>query len=1179
LPDPDWHSSLHRGIFESILASSHLISVAQGVAGPFRKGWVFEMSRLALHLFGSPHIARDGVLLPIERRKALALLAYLALTAQAHSRDTLAALLWPEYDQSAARANLRRTLAAIKNDIGDECLEIEGDTVRLSGAGSHEKHEKKPANQEPLPQAPMIWLDVAEFNRLLAEWRSHLHPEDPCPACLSTLEKAVNAYTHDFMAGFNLPDCPDFDDWQLFQREGLRRDLADALAWLSAAYTARKDFKPALTHARRWLLLDALHEPPHCQLMRIYAASGQRSAALRQYAECERILREELGVAPQAETRRLHEDILTARAAPAVDTQKVRGSVPVPRKHNLPVQSIPFVGREEFLNQITSTLEDPGCRLLSLVGPGGCGKTRLAIESGQRLLDAFSNGVFFVPLAPLRSAESILPAIAEALGFSFYEGGQPRQQLLDYLEKKNMLLILDNYEHLLEGVDIPIDVLKTAPGVKILATSRSPLNILDEQHFPVRGMSLPAREAAARQTIVEAGRFSSVKFFVQCARRIQPGFGLTQANLPQVLHICQLVDGMPLGILLAAAWLEMLSPAEIAAEIERSFDFLETDLKDMPQRQRSMRVVFEHSWKLLNENQQNTFASLSVFHGGFTREAAEKVSDAGLHDLMHLVSRSLLDRDASGRYILHELLRQFAAQRLGETPAGLQAVCARHGEYYAGLLTQWEGDMKSARQVRALNEMDMEVENCRAAWEWAAEQRRVDFLSAAMESLFLYHLWRRRIPEGESVFRFTVEKLAGADTDGGLQALAGIVACQAAFVGKLGNTIQARSLFWQSWAFILDERLENRDTRSRRALLLRLMGDLFEKTNRGEAIPLYRESLSLYRELDDLWGISCVLDSLALSMRMSGNFTEAQKYIEKSLALYHKLGDPRGEATALFRLGNIIANKGLQEEGEKRFRESIAMFHKIGDRVGYARALHLMVDSVMLSEGRYAEAQAALEEVIPIFSDLGVHGQLALSKLGMCTIMEAQGDYTQARALIQEAMDIAQKIGNLEIFANALVEMAFITAVEGQYAQAQELIEKVITEYGGQMEQQYLPAALAVLGNALCKQGQLPEARPHLHRALRKALEMKTPWVLTDIFPEISLYLCAQGEVERALELYALTAASFPAWEQAQSTKSYMASLISAAASLPPEVVAAAQERGTKRDLWETARELLAELD
>ncbi|HEY6020033.1 MAG TPA: helix-turn-helix domain-containing protein, partial [Candidatus Paceibacterota bacterium] len=387
------------------------------------------------------------------------------------------------------------------------------------------------------------------------------------------------------------------------------------------------------------------------------------------------------------------------------------GSIAIPV--NLPRSLTPFIGREPELTALGRFLCDPQCSLLTIVGPGGIGKTRLAIEAADQSKDRFPNGVWFVPLAALNSPALLISAIADAMQFGLQGTAPPQTQLLRYLCEKRSLIVLDNAEHLLEGVDLFTQILNACPQVKLLVTSRERLSLLSEWVFEITGLPVPPDDR-----VEQFESYSSVALFLQSARRLCPGFRLDETNRAAIADICRLVEGMPLAIELAATWMPTLSLSEIEQEIRRSLDFLSTAMRDLPERHRSMRAVFEHSWRLLNEQEQQALCRLSVFRGGFTREAAEQVAGASLPILMSLLSKSLLLRREDGRYDLHELIRQCALEKLHNNGHS-EETCHKHLDYFVSMVVDAHQGMRSALLANWLKRIEQEHDNIRAALAWA----------------------------------------------------------------------------------------------------------------------------------------------------------------------------------------------------------------------------------------------------------------------------------------------------------------------------------------------------------------------------------------------------------------------------------------------------------------------------
>jgi len=376
------------------------------------------------------------------------------------------------------------------------------------------------------------------------------------------------------------------------------------------------------------------------------------------------------------------------------------------KPNNLPSPPTIFIGREEEFEEILSLLTKDEIRLLTLHGPGGSGKTRLAIQAASKLVKlgdtVFPNGVWHVSLASLQKPELIPQFIGSAIGHAYFEKDrEPLQQIVDYLQQRNLLLILDNFEHLIsvESTRLIAKIIAHAPHIKILVTSRIRLNVQGEQLFPVGGLKTPQSDTSV---YMDWEAFSAIELFIQCARRVQPKFEINEQNLELTIKICQLVEGMPLGIELASSWLEILSPHEIVAEIIRSLDFLDTNQTGATDRHRSIRAVFDSSWKLLSPEERDAFLRLSVFWGSFSHEAAQKVSGATLQTLLGLANKSWLERTEAGRFQLHELMRQYGEERLKANSDYWQEAKDIHATYYSNFVAEQSLKIQGPDQMPAM---------------------------------------------------------------------------------------------------------------------------------------------------------------------------------------------------------------------------------------------------------------------------------------------------------------------------------------------------------------------------------------------------------------------------------------------------------------------------------------------
>jgi predicted ATPase/DNA-binding SARP family transcriptional activator len=1107
----------------------------------------------------------------------MALLAYLAVSGQEHSRDKLATLLWPENDQRSARTELSRTLSVLNRTLGKGWLAANRETASLN----------KPDGQ---PHGLTFWLDVEEFQGKLKFCEAHNHlPTVTCPTCLPSLEAAVELYSDEFMAGFSLKDCMAYDEWQFFQWEELRTKLTNALVRLSSHYANALAYEAAIRHTRRWLSLDPLHEPAHRQMISLFSKSGQQAAALRQYENCRQLLADELGVQPSEETKELYQRI---RASRQVTAAAFRSS------SNLPVQSTPFIGRESELAEIQAKLKQDECRLLTLLGPGGSGKTRLAIEAAGQLLDDFKHGVLFVNLAPLQEPDRIVSTIATVLRFSFYEEGTPEAQLMDYLRNKGMLLILDNFEHLLAGARFVNQIINIAPDIKILATSRTSLAVTSEHIYPVMGMAYPESPEPLK-TVSE--HYSAVRLFESTAKRRQPAFEMTDDNLSDVIQVCALLEGMPLGIVMAASWVRMLSPAEIAEEIARDLAFLETDMQDLPRRQRSLRSVFNHSWQLLSDGQRDTMRALSVFRGGFTRDSAQRVAGASMLDLMGLTDQSMLYRTACGRYEIHELLRQYAAKQLEMVPHIENQILDKHSDFFCQALADWQNDLEGPRQGKALKEMTEEINNIQAAWERAVEQVKIRKLFPAILSLCYYYLLHLQYLEGEKTCRLVLDKLTEIDssTQDGMHSLRGsnvarheILELQAMAMSwqgffsyyGLGEVEFARELIQKSLTLLEKFELNSQNARFVKAEALKCLSLIIRSKSRDEANQLLEESLELFRSLDRNYSVGVVLENLGI---IAPSADDRVGFFEESLAVRRKQGDLWGIVLSLLYLSAEAAGTCEFKQAERMLNEALTICKDISYRHGIVISQRYL-SFVYLLQGNFQLARVVLGETLSLYSDLESTPAwaLAFAIVGYADLY--MGDYDMAFRQAQDSLTLCSGKRHLLYVTgttHARSILGKIALAKGSYVEAGQwfqesisLFQKWFTDLTA-VEQDNIGRALTCLGYVARGLNQISQAQGNFYQVLSVAIEEERYLSLIQTLPGIALLFADQGEAERAVELYALAATQGIVANSKWFDDIAGDEIAAIAEELPAEVVEATKARGRALDLWEAAAELLDELE
>jgi predicted ATPase/DNA-binding SARP family transcriptional activator len=933
--------------------------------------------------------------------KAQALLAYLAITRRPHTRDALSALYWGEMSDVDAKTNLRQALANLKKLVEPHVI-IDRDSVAFNLDAPH-------------------WSDVGELDGLT------FGAQPLRPDMLHRLDRAAALYRGDLLEGLMIRDAPEFEEWLVVQRERYRGLALQALIALSDHYTAqgRVGLADAIGYTSRALMLDPWREEEHRRLMVLLARSNQRTAALAQYEKCREALQKEFGIEPSLETRKVFERIRLAGETPRAE---------------LPTRSTQFIGREVEISAVLQALTHG--RLVTLVGPGGIGKTRLALEVATQAGGDFINGVCFVGLTSVTSPEFICNAINDALRLPTSNTAPPKTQLQNYLREKEMLLVLDNIEHLLAGAPVLSDILSAAPMVKLLVTSRERMNLRGEKVVMLDGLAHPDENVL---TVDDLASFAGPQLFVERAREVSANtvFMPTGDDVLHIARVCQLVQGMPLGIELAAAWTRNISCGEIVREIEHGLDFLESTMRDVPERQRSLRAVFEHSWRMLSPQEQKVFARLSVFRGGCTRQAAETVAGATPAVLASLIDKSMLKRAESGRYELHEVMRQYGAAQLAATPDSHEAVVLAHSHYYLHWLAQHHEWLYGNQQMATLQMLNADIDNIRAAWAAAVHHLDVSALSATLDGLDEFLAVQTQFQEATTVFAQTRDALQFTPST-----LLGRVIAKLAFhTTMLGQHVEGGALALQAMELLRERDPDQSDANHSNerycAQPLSTMGLAEAYSGHIErAEQCLLESLAIRRKFDDPM-ITGSLMNLGHLAWMRGQFAQSMAWVQEGLDMSRARGDRWNVARFSTALGVLANELGNLDAARLYLNDSLQVYRELHDREGIANALNGLGGTEVLLL-HYDDALRLFDEAIAIYRDIGVTIYLAQTLVNAATVLNYMHGYKQSRLRAEEALHIARTIDAKNAVVMCLVELARSDFGEGHLAEARSHLIQAI---------------------------------------------------------------------------------------------------------------------------------------
>jgi predicted ATPase/DNA-binding SARP family transcriptional activator len=918
---------------------------------------------LYFQALGPPRLLDGGEQIDLPPAWALLLLGFVINREEGVGRDEIVAHFWPEEEERNARHNLSQLLYRYRAERWLKGLEV---TPRR-----------------------LLWLgesDLAHFRRAVAagEW-----------------QRAVKLHRGEFLAGVQAVRSVGVTTWLEEERTELSITWRDAVLRHAAQLSDGGRYSDAADALRSVLAADLLAEDVLHAYLQNALPAGRRAEALETYDAFCRKLREELDTEPLPVTSRLAE-ALRCEPAPAEDASqtapRVAGPVgPGESRRGLPGHLVPFVGRDIELAELANTFENPDCRLLTITGPGGIGKSRIAVRVARELAGQFAGNVHFVPLASLTSEQYIAPAIAAALGFES-SASDLQRQLVRHLGNEATLLILDNFEHLQAGAGLVTELLLAAPQLRTLVTSREPLGLHHEWCYKLGGLHFPAAGAAGFPLMYDA-----MQLFLASARRASSSFMLADTEKPAVARICRLLGGMPLGLELAGSWVRLLTPTELASELADNLDLLAWNQPDRPARHHSLRAVFEHSWNLLEAEERRALARLAVFRGGFDKRAAQLVPQASLKTLLSLVSKSLLGRTQDGRFELLETVRQYTHEKLALDGSESEAARQRHAEYYRDLAEQAETGLKGPEQAEWLDRLALERDNLRAALDWAQAAGRVELGLRLASSL--QQFWWVRGPYDEGPRR--IDSLLALPAATQLPALRAKALHRAGTLVQLqGDFDHARERYREALdlARELDDRQLMADSLHSLGLLAAVQGDP------EAAFRHYEPGAALQRELDDRWGLSVTLNNMGIAHIYQGEYRQALPLLGECLEHKRELGDPQGIAYALNNLGTVHYWIGDLPAARRYAADSLILKEQLGDEQGIATSL-ANLGRIAGEEGDFESARGSFDRSIRRLAEIENHWTLLWVLTAVVKLEAMAGQPERALRLAGGSQALAEALG------------------------------------------------------------------------------------------------------------------------------------------------------------------------
>lgn len=944
-------------------------------------------SRLQIYCFGGLKVVLGGKeIISFNTDKARALLIYLANEpGRPFQRSQLAGLLWSDQSETQALHSLRQTLSLLRKSINDSdainpFLIVDRDRVEFNAQAS-------------------FWIDVLAFKQeLKTAYQYHKNQTSYAGLDIRALMRAVNLFAGPFLDRFNLNCSVLFDEWLILIQEETNNLAVEALSYLVEYYQKRDELINAIQISKQILQINPWDESAHYRLMNLMAMDGQWAAAQHEYKNLQTYLQSQIGVDPDPKTNELY---LTIRNA-ALHSQNLPN--PYPRlQNNLPIQHSTFIGRKKELDELSALLANPMIRLLTLTGTGGIGKTRIALETASHQIGIYKDGVFFASLLNDKSLAQVETSIARAIQLPLSDQLPQKTQLLDFLRLREILLVLDNCEQLVCDMvfaEFIAEIIQNAVNMKLVITSRERINIQEEHVFLVEGLPFPDEK---NKSIGQSLNYDSLRLF-QC--RVQQSnrfFKINENNQRPILKLCQLTEGHPLAIELVASTISGPASEELVDRINEDINSFINAFSNPNPQHRSLKVVFDVSWKMLSDLQQQVLAKLSIFQGSFELSDAEEILNVDRKIFYELIDKSLLRQQEDKRCDMHEIIRRFSQEKLEEF-GDYTLLRNQHAQFYNHQLSHRSHALLIEKQNGLFDWIDRELENVNSAWNWFLQKEEYKKLEKNVDIIYQFFNVRSRFLEGIGWFQDTEKHVELFSESSILHAMV------LARIGALAYRARINNLVSETITKSM-QILESYKNESEIAFCLITLGGLhLRKKSYQEALACSQKSILIYNENGDISGQAYAAYLQGLIYNRMGNYSLSKQELERSLALSQSVNDQKRCIAPLNLLGDIACIEGEYLQAEVLFLKGIEIARTLRDRFNLAILLNNLA-TIYQIRGQFTEEKKVLEESLSISHEIGdIDGEaLALNNLG--EMANIQCDFKQALEYSKQALIIANQIG------------------------------------------------------------------------------------------------------------------------------------------------------------------------